>query len=199
MNAIILDGSKHERTVIVSGMVKPSGAVAARVTNDQNKVYFVTVKQNPNTDRYITTCRCRDEFGEWEECKGHMHTGHCYHVLAVQEHKAEFPSYNELAQIATPAEINPRVATAVWSDGTYRILRQRSKKFYVQHYQPQPNGHNWSYDARFHSYRTELGAKKALDKMRVVGKNVKTSKRLDDNRNFSNKTFSNLKELAYVR
>jgi hypothetical protein len=177
-----MKGSKKmnatSRIAIVTGMKKPSEMICGRVINDKGKTYFTTIAPSGKT-----TCTYIDDItGKREKCDGHARTGHCYHVEKTEEKKAEFPTFDELAQL--PTEDKPKVATAVWSDGTYRILRQRSKKFYVQRYQAQPNGHNWSYDARFHSYKTELGAKKALDKL-LGGKNVKTSKRRDDDRNFN--------------
>jgi hypothetical protein len=82
MQTLVKDSRKKARTLSVTGMIKPSGMICAKVINDRNETYFVTIKPNGQT-----TCKC----------KGHEHTGHCYHVDAVKEQAATFPTFDELA------------------------------------------------------------------------------------------------------
>lgn len=88
----IADSKKRERTLSISGYVKPSGSKVARVTNDESEVYFVQIRKNGTT-----TCR---HASDNEPCKGHKFTGHCYHVKAVKT--ATLPTFEEVT--ATPVE-----------------------------------------------------------------------------------------------
>jgi hypothetical protein len=91
---IAKDSKGHNRNLDVTGMIKPSGMVCAKVTNDQEEVYFVVIASNGKT-----SCRSKKPHGK--ECAGHSSTGHCYHVAAVLS--ANLPAYQEL--VMTPDEI----------------------------------------------------------------------------------------------
>jgi hypothetical protein len=93
LQVIIKDSKKHERTLRISGFVKPSGAKVAKVVNDQNEPYFVQIRKDGTT-----TCRHANNN---EECKGHKFTGYCYHVKAVKS--ADLPTFEEVT--ATPDQI----------------------------------------------------------------------------------------------
>jgi len=94
VSTLVKDGHKKNRKLEISGMIKPSGMICAKVTNDQEEVYFVVIAPNGKT-----SCRSKKPHGK--ECAGHSYTGHCYHVAAVLS--ANLPAYQEL--VMTPDEI----------------------------------------------------------------------------------------------
>lgn len=72
-----------QRTVkIVNGFRKPSGTIIARIQNDQGVYYRTCLFADGTTD--CRQCKGTDP-KQWEECKGHAFTGHCYHVTAARE------------------------------------------------------------------------------------------------------------------
>jgi len=76
------DSKKRERVLQISGFVKPSGIVVARVVNDDKKTYFVQLR--PDGD----TCTCESR-------------RRCYHIKAVKA--VSLPTFEEVT--ATPDEI----------------------------------------------------------------------------------------------
>jgi hypothetical protein len=76
-NPIVLDfkdGRKKVRTLKISGFVKPSGRVVAKVTNDKGVEYFV----------------------DGDECRNCPSHGKCYHRQAVAQVAHLLPKYDEL-------------------------------------------------------------------------------------------------------
>lgn len=84
-NPIVLDykdSRKKSRTLTISGFVKPSGRVVAKVVNDKGVEYFV----------------------DGDECRNCPSYGKCYHRQAVAQVAHLLPSFDELAEEVEESE-----------------------------------------------------------------------------------------------
>ncbi len=95
---IARDGRKKSRSLDINSFMKPSGIVCASVRNDKGDTYFVQV--NPDGSH---TCK-HIVGGKRVSCLGHYHTGHCYHLEAVQniEHQEVI---DEVVEVVASAPI----------------------------------------------------------------------------------------------
>ena len=97
----IKDGNKKVRSLEINSFMKPSGIVCASVRNDKGDTYFVQVNPDgSHTCKHIVN-------GKRVSCLGHFHTGHCYHLEAVQnmEHQEVAGEVVEVAEVAPIAHL----------------------------------------------------------------------------------------------
>lgn len=98
IQVIVKDGKRQDRTLQISGFMKPSGQVVASVLNDRGEKYFVTIRHgHVSCTRFVN--------GKRENCLGYERAGHCYHGDAVLREFLNLPKYEELIGYAQPSEM----------------------------------------------------------------------------------------------